>query len=353
MYKPSEEKKDYHCPRCQSAYTTLQVLDSVGPAGFICHRCGAVLEAEKRITGDFSGHEKQSRLMSQLERLLKLLQQIDSEDIPHNDFESAFAVAVPVQRNELINPARATEPIQSGRGPPTAVKGVTENKIVPLEISMTTTSEDTAAEQAAESQRKADIVAQNVLPVWHTNSTVTGERTRGIKEQEKKITNINPAALQKADEDEKKEGEVLNDELAAYYAQMQQEKEKEAREDQEADESSPEEDDDDFEDVGIGASVAVSSSSSTANGIKARRSTAAGKKRGSESGSSGPGTNISTPAGSILLLDDDDAPAAKRAKTASQGNENGMAAKPQSGNNGNGAERVSDEDDEAEFEDAL
>lgn len=215
---------------------------------------------------------------------------------------------------------------------------------------MTTTSEDTAAELAAESQRKADIVAQNVLPVWHTNSTVTGERTRGLKEHEQQITNAGPAALPKAEEDEKKDGEVLNDELASYYAQMQQEKEKEAREDQEADESSGEDDDDDFEDVGIGASVAVSSSSSTVNGTKAARSTAAGKKRGSESGSSAPGTNISTPAGSILVLDDEDAPAAKRVKPSSQGNENGGAAKP---HGSNGAERDSDEDDEAEFEDAL
>lgn len=290
--------------------------------------------------------------MSQLERLLKLLQQIDSEDIPNNDFEAAYAVAVPIQRNTLTNPSRDTQPILTGKGPPIAVKGVTQNKTIDLKISVTTSSERTAAEQAAEAQRKADLAAQNTLPIWHTESTVKKESTAVIKEPQRQAINGGTTNLLNAEEDQKKDGHVLHDELAAYYAQMQQEKEKEAREDREADVSSEddEEGEEDFEDVGIGASVDTSPSSSAVNGSKII-SGKVSKKRGSESGSSAPGTNMSTPAGSGLALEDhEDGPAAKKVKRASQESEDGGIA---NSGVGNGAEKDSDEDDEAEFEDAL
>lgn len=353
LYKPSEEKKDYHCPRCLSQYTTLQVLDSVGPTGFMCHRCGASLEEQKRTAGDSSGHEKQSRLMSQLERLLKLLQQIDSEDIPNNDFEAAYAVAVPIQRNTLTNPSRDTQPILAGKAPPTAVKGVTQNRTIDLKISVTTSSDRTAVEQAAEAQRKAEVAKQNTLPVWHVESTVNKGGTTVVKEPQRHVANGGTTDLLKAEEDEKKDGKLLQDELAAYYAQMEQEKEKEAREDREADISSGDDDEDeeDFEDVGIGASVDASPSNPAVNGTKVVPSGKVSKKRGSESGSSAAGTNMSTPADSGVPLEDHgDTPAAKRVKRASQESETGVAVRSSVGN---GAEKDSDEDDEAEFEDAL
>lgn len=291
--------------------------------------------------------------MSQLERLLKLLQQIDSEVIPNNDFDAAYAVAVPIQRNKLTNPSRDTQPILTGKVPPTAVKGVTQNKTIDLKISVTTSSERTAAEQAAEANRKAELAAQNSLPVWHTESTVKAGSTAVIKESQRHVTNGGTTDLLKAEEDEKNDGHVLHDELAAYYAQMEEEKEKEAREDREANISSgdDEEDDEDFEDVGIGASVDASPSSPAVNGSKVIPSGKVSKKRGSESGSSAPGTNMSTPAGSGVVFEDhEDALATKRVKRASQESETGRVAKP---GVANGVEKDSDEDDEAEFEDAL
>ena len=333
--------------------------------------------------------------MSQLEPLLKLLKEIDSNDIPNNDFESAFAVMVPVQRNEFINPIRATEPVPS-RGPPAAVKGVTQTKVIPLEISVTTGSERTTADQAAEAQRKADLAAQNALPVWHTKSTVTGEGADGGKGTERKGANGGAAEILKREEDEKNEGALFTNELDAYYRQLQQEKEKEAREDRESDESGSGEDDEDFEDIGIGPSVDASQPSTPVinNEIKAElteSAAAASKKRGSESGSSLPGTNISTPVSSGGAPDDGEetGPAAKRAKIAEESqeevkiedqtheesaaeaavdkepspdnklspdNETSQDSKP-SLDNGPAAAAVvdkdSDEDEEAEFEDAL
>ena len=320
--------------------------------GFICHRCGNLLEErDDRNVGISTGHEKQSKLASQLSQLLKLLQQIDAQDIPKNDFEAAFAVAVPVQRDELINPVRATEPLQAARGPPKAVKGITENAAAPLEVSLTTSLERTAAEQAEEAKRKADLAAQNSLPIWHTNSTVTGQATAlGAKQQEILRDSI-PSQTLKVDEEEKKDGTILNDELAAYYAQILQEKAKEAREDREADESSNDDDneEDDFQDVGIAASQAdtpSSSMSASANGIKPAPSLATSKKRGSESGSSAPGTNGSTPAVLGMALDEEESRAAKKPRI--DNGENGMVEKSDAA----AGNLDSDEDDE-EFQDAL
>ena len=294
--------------------------------GFECHRCGGLLEREELNAGDATGHEKQSRLMSQLEGLLAMLQQIDSEDIPNNDFETAISLSVPVPRDHGTGPPKTTV-LANGTGPPTAVKGMTQTSFVPLDVSVTAGSEKTAAEQAAEAQRKADIAAQNVLPAWHTHSTVTGESTQG--QQRVSEAQPNGSDLMKEEEEKKDGSNVLNDELTAYYAQMAQEKEKEAREDREADESSGD-DEDEFEDVGIMPSNADTPSSSFAGEIKAKDS---------ESGSSAPATGTSTPAGSGAVIDVDVVPAAKKVKF-----EEDQAGDAKPG-------KDSDEDEEIEFED--
>ena len=349
LYKPTEEKKDYKCPQCHAQWTQLEVLDKVGPMGFECHRCSGLLEREEPSAGDSTGHEKQSKLMGQFEELLKMLQQIDSQDIPSNDFETAFSLAVPVQRNEMVNPIRPTVPINPSTGPPTAVKGITQVTVAPLDVSVTTGSERTAAEQAAEAQQKANLAAQNVLPVWHTTSTVTGDTfVSGRKDSE--VQGSQDSHLK--DEDEEKKGNVvLNDELTAYYNQMLKEKEKEAKEDREADASSGDDEDDEFEDVGVGVSTLgtpSSSMSATPHEPQNRQPNAAIKPKGSESRSNTPDTNTSTSAGFRLVVDDD-GPAAKKVKFESQENGAGkqkldMSVQP---------DKDSDEDEEAEFEDAL
>ncbi len=292
----------------------------------MCHRCGGVLEREEPNAGDAGGHEKQSRLMSQLEGLLGMLQQIDSEDIPNYDFETAISLSVPVPRDPGTGPARTTVAV-NGNGPPVSVKGMTQTSYVPLDVSVTAGSEKTAAEKAAEAQRKADIAAQNVLPAWHTHSTVTGELTGGQRAANDVQTN--GTDLIKDEEEKKDGGNVLNDELTAYYTQMAQEKEKEAREDQEADDSSAEEEDE-FEDVGITPSNVDTPSSSFAGDTKVKDS---------ESGSSAPATGVSTPAGSGTIPDAEAPPAVKKVKFEEEQTENVKPGKD------------SDEDEEVEFED--
>ena len=342
LYKPTNEKKDYFCPQCQAQWTQLEVLDKVGLMGFECHRCGGLLEREERQEGDATGHEKQSKLMSQLEGLIKMLQQIDSQDIPNNDFDTALALAIPVKRDSTVNPLKPYQPANN-KTLQTSAHNVT-TVIMPLDVSVTTGSERTAMEQAEEAKRKADTAAQNVLPVWHTTSTVTGERTATMKREGESQTN--GTSLVKDEDEEKKDSVVLNDELSAYYAQLAQEKEKEAREDREADESSGE--DDEFEDVDVGQSSAVASlgAPTSINGAKGAELEQSGKI--SETESSAPATDPSTPAnGDVNAHAGSEGPILKRVKfeDSSEHTTNGNVTA------GKVAENDSDEDDEVEFED--
>ena len=346
MYKPSEEKKDFHCPRCKAQWTELEVLDNVGKEGFLCHRCGGLLDREPDA-GDSTGHAKQSKLMSQLDGLLKMLQKVDSEDIPNNDFDTAFSLAVPVQRDRNVNPVQQSVPSNNSKPPPAAVKGMMPQLVAAqLDVSVITGSERTTAEQASEAQRKANIAAQNALPVWHTTSTVTGESTVAGKKDGEQQTN--GGALLKEDEEEKKLS-TTDEQLEAYYAQIAREREEEAEEREAA---SEDDDEGDFEDV-LGASpngTPSSSMSETPKGSQLSQLNGSMKRKGSESGSSAPVTNTSTPAGSGQGIDDGDGPAPKKVKFENQENGNTGAVRSEPGEQ---ADKDSDEDEEADFEDAL
>ena len=347
MYRPSEEKKDFHCPRCKAQWTELEVLDKVGPIGFECHRCGGVLEREIPDAGESTGHAKQSKLMSQLGPLLKMLQQIDSEDIPSNDFDTAIALAVPVLRNERLNPLQPSVPSNAPKPPPAAVKGMMAQSIAaPLDVSVTTSSERTLAEQAAEAQRKANIAAQNTLPVWHTTSTVTGETTvAGKKDGEQQA---NRSALLKEEEDERKIS-TEDEQLEAYYAEIKREREKLAQE--RGPVSEDEDEEGDFEDV-LEASqngTPSSSMSGTPKGSQDLRPNGSVKRKGSGSESSAPATNTSTPAGSGPAMEEGDGRIPKKVKF--ENHDNGASAAKF--DTVELLEKDSDEDEEADFEDAL
>ena len=340
MYKPSEEKKDYFCPRCKAQYTQLEVLNMASLSGFDCGRCGNPLEREELKDGASTGNEKQTKLASQMEGFLKMLQHIDLEVIPSNDFDTAYSLAVPVQRNEETNPARMTVPLPALNGPPTAVKGMTQVSTAPLDVTVTTSSERTAADKAAEAQRKAAIAAQNTLPEWHTKSTVTGQSTVAVRKDSELQTN--GTALLKDEDEDQKDGNKIDDELTAYYAQMAQERENEAQEEADSDDEEG-----DFEDVGLNGS-AVGTPSSSVSAEPNGRPNGILKRKSSESGSSAPITSTSTPAASGVPPDEEEVPVAKKVKFESK-----EIAVETSGAAEDQANKDSEEDDEAEFEDAL
>ena len=350
LYKPSQEKKDYHCPRCHAQWTQLEVLDNISPLGeFLCHRCRGVLERDDVSAADMAGHERQSKLMAQLDRLLRIMPEIDSQTVPRNDFETAFSVAVPINRDEEINPARKTEAVETGRNQPTPVRGIAVTT-APIQVSLMTNDERAAVERA-EAQRQAKILEQNRLPSWHTNSTVTGEATAVGNKERERLAARNSQAFEpiKAEEDKKIQNNVLDDELAAYYAQMAQEKAKEAQEDQ----SSAEDEDDEFEDVDVGISgvgTPSSSMSGALNGSQAPSTNGKRTKVESESGSSAPGTSFSTPApsGSVPEGTGRQSPV-KRIKLEQP---NGVVVSV-GAVDGSGKDSDEDSDEEVEFEDAL
>ncbi|KAK2797921.1 hypothetical protein FQN50_009017 [Emmonsiellopsis sp. PD_5] len=253
QFTPTAERKEYVCQRCGSEWTQLEVLSRVGPDGFECHKCGATLDRADEVKGgagpDRSGHEKNSKLMAQLDTMLKLLKQIDSVEVPANDFDSAWDHKVDVIRNQYTNPTRAAAAFTGGRQ--AAVRGISKTDAASLEVSLTSSAEKSAAEQAEEAARKAALEKQNALPVWHTHSTVKTEAGNIPIKPEPNGAPVDGAAIKsEVKEEQKPEVDALADKVAAYYAEMAREKEREAKEDVSSADDSDEEEDE-FEDVGV------------------------------------------------------------------------------------------------------
>ncbi|KAL8664988.1 MAG: hypothetical protein Q9202_002544 [Teloschistes flavicans] len=345
MFKPSEEKKDYRCPRCKAHWTQFEVLDRCGPLGFLCHRCSSILEREEPSTGDAAGSEKQRNLAQQLEHVVQLLQDIDTVTVSPNNFETALSRQIPIQRNTQINPTRQTVPLEADGRAPVGVKGVNQPVVQDLTIDLTSNAEKTAEEKTSEQARKAATAAQNMLPIWHTQSTVQADSN--AQSLYPSSGTLHADAKFETSLEEGKDGILSSfdesDELAAYYARMAQEKEKEAREDLEDDETSDDEDEQDaFEEVSINPTPSSSQSMLEFDSVGIFESTSVATGRVNDgmsaSDSSAPASTATTPAAVI----DENESAAKWTKV---GTTNGSA-----GAVSNAA--VSDED-EAEFVDAL
>ncbi|PYI23632.1 transcription initiation factor TFIIE, alpha subunit [Aspergillus violaceofuscus CBS 115571] len=269
QYTPSEERKEYVCLRCGAEWTELDVLSLYSEEGFECQNCGAILERTEDVKGtegiDRTGHEKNSKLMNQLDPMLKLLKQIDSVEVPPNDFDTAWDHKVDVVRNQQTNPTRASVVVPSKNGPE-SVRGNTKTDATALEISLTSSEEKSAAEQAAEAARKAAVEKQNALPVWHTHSTVsTAAGNLPLVKAENEDGDSKPI-IKDEDEDRKPDVDGLDDKVAAYYAEMEREKALQAQQDASSEEDDDDEDDDEFdeefEDVGgVSASETTSAAS--------------------------------------------------------------------------------------------
>ncbi|BCS26386.1 putative transcription factor TFIIE complex alpha subunit [Aspergillus puulaauensis] len=309
QYTPSQERKEYICLRCGTEWTELDVLSLYSDDGFECQNCGAILERTEDVKGgegiDRTGHEKNSKLMAQLDGMLKLLKQIDSVEIPPNDFDTAWDHKIDVVRNQHTNPTRAAIVVPSKKQE--AVRGNLKTDAGALEISLTSTEEKSAAEQKEEAARKAALEKQNALPVWHTHSTVsTGAGNAGAVKSENGVK-IKPEL--KEEEDQKPNLVDLDDKVAAYYAEMEREKALQAEEDA----SSAEEDSDDFDEFeDVGGVSASDTASPAVGGTSAPTSAPAGIKRefDTDSGTSAPQTTTGTPSTPA-----DEEPATKKIKT--------------------------------------
>ncbi|KZZ99359.1 transcription factor spTFIIE alpha subunit [Moelleriella libera RCEF 2490] len=174
---PANEKKEYYCSFCKAEWTAMEVLDSVGPNGFLCHRCRHPLSIEADRTS--TGHEQSTRLNEQFKFVSELLPKIDAVHIPECDFDRALTKARPVVR-DATHQVAATIPLDNGTNRPMAVKGLTNTGPQSIAVNISTSDGPSAAEKEAERARKERIAKQNALPAWMSNSTVTGESFSGI-----------------------------------------------------------------------------------------------------------------------------------------------------------------------------
>lgn len=247
-------------------WTTMEVLENFDPqgrgAGFLCPNCDGVLAAKETKEEDLPENaDEVARFNRQFRPFLNLLQQVDETVIPAVTGESALADARPLPRDETRNPAHKSVPVNEPIVRPTAVKGITTGP-ERIEINLTTSSETSAADYAAEKERRAKVAAQNQLPEWHTKSTVSGEHI-GKGKGDDREPNLQDVPLKPEDDDDdfKKEDTSA---LDAYYAALQAEQERKAKEEEEEEEEDDEdEDEDEFEDVTTAPAAALPATSET------------------------------------------------------------------------------------------
>jgi transcription initiation factor TFIIE subunit alpha len=251
LYEPENERKDWRCPRCKSEYDMFQVLNYDNDDGFSCEKCGTTLEETtqaKNATGMF-GHETHSRLMDQLSKILSLMQQVDRLKVPENDFDTAWEKRKEVPRErgqharkEYVSVPGSIKVAKAGRTGPEQIKQEA------LGIKMISGEEHEAADQARREAKKVELAKQNMLPVWHTQSTVSGAPSGTLKAEEA-VEDKELVAKVEMDEETKPISEEP-DEIAAYLADMKKEREEAERLAAEEDlETEEDGEDEEFEDV--------------------------------------------------------------------------------------------------------
>ena len=246
---PTTEKKDLICPRCKSTYTELEVMDNIGDEGFLCHRCGHLLDAQEDTDGP-SENESMKRMNDQLAKIVGLMRQIDSTNVPENDFDHALSHALPINRTEA-NPAAKTQPVDDVKPTLASAKGLS---LAPEKISVSVSEDGPVVQDTSEARAKREKEAkQNMLPEWISKSTINGEVTAvGAREEaaRREREALQGGLLTEEDdgEDKKPKDVVDNAVMDEYWQELKAAQERERQEDA----SEEEDDDDDFEDVDVG-----------------------------------------------------------------------------------------------------
>ena len=266
LYKQDTVRKDWRCPTCKAEWEELEVLHNLGPDGFECLRCGSLLVRTEQAAEPAGGHEKIKRLNVQLKKLQDMIEKVDELPIPANTFEDALELKRDVPREKTGQVGNQYITLKNN---PIRKKVVEQTDAAALTINLTNSEQQEADQKAKVEQARADLAKQNALPSWHTQSVLS---MVGIKSDDKPVANGN--WLKKEESDEKKPDVGLQDDLAAYLAEMQREKEEAAL--KAAEEDAESEDEDDFEDVVStnmgtplpGTGTPASSQQAITNGVK-------------------------------------------------------------------------------------
>lgn len=283
LYQQDETKrKDWRCPRCKAEYDELAILDKVGADGFYCDRCGSTLVQNERATEDRGHHEKIRRVNDQLKRFDDMILKIDRKDVPENDFQSAWERKKDVPRER--GGKEHGQYVEIKRDTRTFKKGPEMVKVENLAINLTSGAEHDREEAERKEERRKLLAKQNQLPAWHTNSAIgpsngaggaaavkveSGTGT-GTGTPESGTNEIMAAPKKEEEEEEDKKNldiitdaaatattttttnSTLQDEVAAYMAEMERERLEAEKRAKEEDEDEEDEDDDlEFEDVDV------------------------------------------------------------------------------------------------------
>jgi transcription initiation factor TFIIE subunit alpha len=298
---PADERKEYFCARCKSEWTVMEVLDKRDSRGFLCHKCGYLLQHDP--DNNRGGHEQSTKLNAQFKFITDLLPKIDQVIIPENTFEQALASSRPVIR-DATNPASETAPVAASSSRPTAVKGMANTGPTSISVTLTTSDGPTEADIAAEKARKEAIAAQNALPVHFTHSTITNEQVKfGQQPAFQSSQSLEPEKKDRGLDTPSVNGDNADIDVDDYFARLKAEQAKEAEQEQDEEYETDEEDEDDFEDVvptGTGSGAATPASSIGGGDAKPTSQPSGSglmgvlKKGGSVSGS-GTSTGVTSP----------------------------------------------------------
>jgi len=153
------ENKGYKCPTCGKNYSALELQTLLNPQGsaFECEICNAEIEEHAEDPEKVKAtQDTLSHLMEQTAPLVRLLKKIDAIIIPQFD---------PL---EYLKQKQAFSSLAAGQG-----DKQTDGSGYPSGISNPSTTSVNIQIQIQDSET---VAAPNVLPAWHSHSTVTGEQ---------------------------------------------------------------------------------------------------------------------------------------------------------------------------------
>lgn len=223
----------------------MEVLDNVGPGGFLCHRCNHTLTFEADRTA--GAHEQSTRLNDQFKFVTEQLRQIDQVFVPECDFDRAFNKARPVER-DATHQRVETIAVDGNGDRPMAVKGLTNTGPQSIAVNISTSDGPSQAEKEADRARKEQAAKQNALPSFFEYSTVSGESFSGANQAATGATHnlkTDDAAAQ-----DKGAGGTASSQIDDIFARLKAEQAAElARQTAKQEEMGSDEDEDEFEDV--------------------------------------------------------------------------------------------------------
>jgi len=252
--KSTTEKKEFMCKVCHSQWTLMEAMDNKDPkqfsnpaykgSGFLCKRCNnPLLLTATKTDAAMEDESAVSQFNKQLDHITSLVEAIDNLTVPNITWEMALANKKSVPRQKDPG-ALDTEPNQVVSLQPASVKGL-QGQDENVKIVLTTEEENNAAVQEAKAKEKAKIQEQNLLPEWHTTSTVTGDITRAGHKQS---VRDHDALVSAADDQGEKKPLLNNAAMDAVFAQLEAERAQAAKTPNEEG-SEEESDEDEFEDV--------------------------------------------------------------------------------------------------------